>query len=307
MLGVLRIEVNAVDEQDLLEEYKECFSGVGKLKNFQAKHRVDEKVAPVAQKLRPIPFGLREKGEHKLEELIDYDIIEEVTGPTSWVSPVAVVPKPSGDIRLCVDMRRANEAILRERHPIPTVDDVLHNLNRRTTFSKLDLKWGFHQIELDEQSRDITIFVTHKGLYRYKRLSFGINSAPELYQHIIQQVVAGCEGTHNIHDDIIVHGRSVEERDARLRKTLEHLREEGLTLNKEKCVFRMSELTFMGYLLSSKGIGPTESRVEAVVNAKEPQNAGEVRSFLGLVNFSARFIPNLSTTTEALRRLTKKG
>ena len=99
----------------------------------------------------------------------------------------------------------------------------------------------------------------------------------------------------------------MEEHDARLRKTLENLREEGLTLNKEKCVFTMSELTFMGYLLSSKGIGPTESRVEAVMNAKEPQNAGEVRSFLGLVNFSARFIPNLATTTEQLRRLTKKG
>ena len=129
--------------------------------------------------------------EHKLEELIDYDIIEEVAGPTRWVSPVVVVPKPSGDIRLYVDMRRANEAILRERHPIPTVDDVLHNLNGSTTFSKLDLKWSFHQIELDEQSRDITTFVTHKGLYRYRRLSFGINSAPELYQHIIQQSCSG--------------------------------------------------------------------------------------------------------------------
>ena len=175
MLGVLRIEVNAVDEQDLLEEYKECFSGVGKLKNFQAKLHVDEKVAPVAQKLRPIPFGLRERVEHKLEKLVDYEITEEETGPTPWVSPVVVVTKPCGDIRLRVDMRRANEAILRERHPIPTVDNVLHNLNGSATFSKLDLKLGFHQIELDEQFRDITTFVTHKGLYRYKRLSLGIN------------------------------------------------------------------------------------------------------------------------------------
>ena len=306
-LGVLRIEVCSVKGQDMFEEYKECFSGVGKLKNFQAKLHVDEKIKPVAQKLRPIPFGLRGKVEHKLQELIDYDIIEEVNGPTPWVSPVVIVPKSSGDIRLCVDMRMANKAILRERHPIPTVDDILHNLNGSTTFSKLDLKWGFHQIELDESSRHITTFVTHKGLYRYKRLSFGVNSAPELYQHIIQQVVSGCEGVHNIHDDIIVHGSSMEEHDARLHKALEHLREEGLTLNQEKCVFRMSELTFMGYLLSSKGIGPTESRVEAVRNAKEPQNAGEVRSFLGLVNFSARFIPNLATKTEPLRRLTKKG
>ncbi|RUA05255.1 MAG: hypothetical protein DSY43_04955 [Gammaproteobacteria bacterium] len=204
-------------------------------------------------------------------------------------------------------MRKANEAIIRERHPIPTVDDVLYNINGSKVFSKLDLKWGFHQIELEEESRNITTFITHKGLYRYKRLMFGICSAPELYQHIIQQVLVGCEGAYNIHDDIIVFGQTAEEHDERLRKTLQHIQEKGLTLNKDKCMLRMPELTFMGYLLSQKGIGPTESRVEAVVNAREPQNAGEVRSFLGLVNFSARFVPNLATTAEPLRRLTKKG
>ena len=135
---------------------------------------------------------------------------------------------------------------------------------------------------------------------------FGISSAPELYQHTIQQALAGCEGAYNIHDNIIIHGRTVDEHDSRLRKTMECIREKGLTLNKEKCVFRMSQLTFMGYLLSSKGIGPTESRLEAVVRAKEPKNAGEVRSFLGLVNFSARFIPNLASITEPLRELTRK-
>ena len=94
------------------------------------------------------------------------DIIESVEGPTPWVSPVVVVPKQNGEIRLCVDMRRANEAIIRERHPIPTVDDVLHSPNQSTVFSKLDLKWEYHQIELEPASRSITTFVTHCGLYR---------------------------------------------------------------------------------------------------------------------------------------------
>ena len=147
---------------------------------------------------------------------MDCDFIEPVKGPTSWVSPVVVVPKRSGDIILCVDMRKASEAIVRERHPIPTVDDVLYQLNGSKMFSKLDLKWGFHQIELEQQSRVITTFITHRGLYRYKRLMFGISSAPELYQHTIQQVLAGCEGAYNIHDDIIIHGRTVEEHDSRL-------------------------------------------------------------------------------------------
>ncbi|PIK62915.1 hypothetical protein BSL78_00150 [Apostichopus japonicus] len=98
-------------------------------------------------------------------------------------------------------MRLANDAIIRERHPIPTVEKVLYEMNGSSLFTKLDLKWGFHQIELEESSREITTFVTHAGLFRYKRLMFGISSAPETYQHIIQQVIAGCEGAHNISHD----------------------------------------------------------------------------------------------------------
>ena len=259
-LAILKLEINAIKEETLLRDFPECFKGVGKLKGFQAKLHIDESVKPVAQKLRPPPYGLRDKIEQKLKELVDCDVIEPVEGPTPWVSPVVVVPKPSGDIRLCVDMRKANEAIVRERHPIPTVDDILYQLNGSKVFSKLDLKWGFHQIELEQQSRVITTFITHKGLYRYKRLMFGISSAPELYQHTIQQVLAGCEGAYNIRDDIIIHGRTVEEHDSRLQKTIECICDKGLTLNPEKCVFRMPQLTFMGYLLSRKGIGPTVKR-----------------------------------------------
>ncbi|XP_022809304.1 uncharacterized protein K02A2.6-like [Stylophora pistillata] len=170
----------ATDEENQLRDFPECFEGVGKLKGFLAKLHVDTSVKPVAQKLRPPPYGLREKIEPKLKELVNCDIIEPVEGPTPWASPVVVVPKPSGDIRLCVNMRKAKEAIVRGRHPIPTVDEILYQLNGSKVFSKLDLKWGFHQFELEQQSRVITTFITHKGLYRYNRLMFGISSAPEL-------------------------------------------------------------------------------------------------------------------------------
>ena len=307
-LGVLKFgpQVNAVNAS-LTERYPECFNGIGKLKDYKAKIHIDPTITPVAQNPRRIPFSLRAKVEAKLKELVEADIIEEVEGPTPWVSPVCVVPKPSGDIRLCVDMRRANEAILHERHPIPTVDEVLQNMNQSTVFSKLDLKWGFHQIELSEDSREITTFTTHAGLFRYKRLMFGINSAPELYQHIIQQVLQGCEGAHNIADDIIVHGKSVEEHDKRLVKVMGKLAERGLTLNPDKCEFRITRITFMGHVLSERGIGPTNEKVKAVVNAREPESATEVRSFLGLVNFCARFIPGLATTAEPLRKLTRQS
>ena len=151
-------------------------------------------------------------------------------------------------------------------------------------------------------ARPITTFVTHKGLFQYKRLMFGISCAPEMYQRVMQQALESCEGVRNIHDDIIVHGQTAEQHDARLDKALE----KGFMLNKEKRKFHMSEIEFMGHLLSARSIGPTQAKVEAVREARKPESVAEVRSFLGLVNFCARFIPDLATLSEPLRRLTRK-
>ena len=245
--------------------------------------------------------------EEKIQELINLDVIEPATGPTPWVNPVVVVPKSEGDIRLCIDMRRANEAILREIHPIPTVDEILQSLNGSKVFSKLDLRWDYHQLELTPDSRKITTFVTHCGLFRYKRLLFGVNSTSEQYQHEIQTALAGIDGQENISDDIIVHAKDQPEHDANLELVIKRLGERGLTLNAAKCQFSMDKLTFVGMLLSANGITCAADKVEAVTNAREPQSASETRSFLGLVNYCGRFIPDLATLSEPLRRLTKAG
>lgn len=172
-LGVLKIGVDVAmvsDKPKIQDMYPELFQGVGKLNTHQVKLHVNKTVEPVAQPLRRMPFNLRRKVEQKLDELLEGDIIEPVDGATTWLNPVVIAPKSDGSIRLCLDMRRANEAIIRQRYPIPTVDEVLQNMNGSTVFSKLDLKWGYHQLELTPESRDITTFATHRGVYRYKRL-----------------------------------------------------------------------------------------------------------------------------------------
>ena len=122
-----------------------------------------------------------------IDDLLNQDIIEPIQGSTTWVSAPVFLPKPGteNELRLCVDMLRVNEAILRVRYPVPTIDEILTDMNGATVFPKFDLKWGFHQIELDVNSRHLTTFVTHKGLFRYKRLMFGVSSAPEEYQKIV--------------------------------------------------------------------------------------------------------------------------
>ena len=162
-------------------------------------------------------------------------------------------------------------------------------------------------IELDKEPRDITTFATHEGLFRYKRLSFGVNSAPEKYQQIVRQVVLDIEGVLNIADDLVVHGKSIEEHDQSLHKVLQRLEEKNLTLNPLKCEFRMDKVVFMGLLLSKYGIGPTEERVPTVLEAAQPTTPTEVRSFLGMVGFSARLIPNFATLAEPLRAISRQG
>ena len=176
-----------------------------------------------------------------------------------------------------MDMRQANCAVERERYPISTIDEVLQDMSRSKVFSKLDLRWGYHQIELPKESRGITTFITHKALHRYKRLMFGISSAPEKYQQVIQQTLQDIEGVHNISDGIIVRGATQEQHDERLRRVMTRLRERGLTLNLEKCQFSMNELTFMGHVLSSRGVRVAADKIKAVVDAREPESVSEVR------------------------------
>ena len=309
-LGMMKvgIDVGAVTShaEQFRHEFPEVFTGLGKMKDTQITLHVDPNVTPVAQPLRRTPFQLRERVEEKLKQLVELDIIEPVAGPTPWVNPTVIAPKRDGDIRLCIDMRRANEAIIRERHPIPTVDEVLQGLNGSKVFSELDLNMGYHQLELEPKSRDITTFATHSGLYRYKRLLFGVNSASEVFQYKIASALAGIEGATNISDNIVVHAADKETHDKRLRQVLERMKAVNLTLNWEKCKIGLTELAFFGYLVSEKGIGPTEERVRAVVEARQPENMHELRSFLGLVNYSARFIPGFATISEPLRKLTRK-
>ena len=309
-LGVLRlgpVEPDTISQvENLKEKYPKCFEGLGKLKDFQLKLPIDKDVKPVIQAGRRIPYQMRDKLEKKIKELEAKDIIESVDGPTEWVSPVVIVPKSNGDIRLCVDMRQANTAIRRERYQIPTVDEILQDLNGSKVFSKLDIKWAYHQIELAPESRGITAFITHKGVYQYKRLMFGVSCAPEIYNKIIMQLLDKCQGVHSIFDDIVVHGSSEEEHDKRLHDVFTVLQEKGLTLNYDKCKFNLPEVEFMGHILSGKGVGLSSEKVEAIQKARRPESTSEIRSFLGLVNFSGRFIPDLATLADPLRKLTKK-
>ena len=204
-------------------------------------------------------------------------------------------------------MRQVNEAIQRIRHPIHTVDDVNFELNGATCFSKLDLSQAYYQLELDEASRYITTFCTHVGLFRYKRLNYGTNAAAEIFQYTLQTQLQGLNGVKNIADDILVYGTTREEHDENLDKCLKRLSDKGLRLNHAKCSFVNETLEFFGQIFSKDGNKPDPKRVDALKNASVPTSVSEVRSLLGMANYSAKYIPNFATITAPLRQLTKKS
>ena len=310
-LGVVNINIVSEVQSDdrWVNQYSELFRGVGLLKDTSIKLHIDESQTPVALPHRRVPFHLRSKVEDKIQELLDDDIIEPARGPTPWVSPIVTPCKPGNpdEIRLCVDMRGPNQAILRERHITPTIEDVLSDMNGACVFSKLDLNQGYHQLLLDETSRYITTFTTHAGLFRYKRLNFGISCASEIFQNTIHKLLVNLKGTLNVSDDILVYGCDQQQHDERLHAVLQRLQSSGLTLNIKKCRYSQSSVTYLGYTFGAQGISPDPSKVEAVHNANAPSNPSEVRSLLGLANYCARFIPDFATITAPLRTLTRKG
>lgn len=302
-LGVLKlgIQVNALVPAQA--NSNASVSAFPKFKDVLIEIPIEPEIKPVCQPYRRIPIPLENKINEKLQELLNLDIIEEVTEPSKWVSPMVPILKENGDVRICIDMRRANEAIVRENHPLPTMDQLLPNFKKAQVFSRLDVKNAFHQCEIHPDSRFITTFITSKGMFRYKRLMFGISCAPELFQKIMERILLKCEGTVNFIDDIVIFGSNRIEHDQRLQETLKVLEENNVLLNHDKCVYGVNKIDFLGHELSNAGIKPLNKYIDNIQTFRAPNTVEELQSFLGLVNFVGKWIPNLATLTESLRKV----
>ena len=250
---------------------------MGKFKDYKLKLHIDENVTPVQQPIRRLPYHTRKKVTLELGWRMI--ALKKLKVQNTWINPVVVVPKLNGNIRLCLDMGRANEAIVRERHQIPKVEEILPELHNEKHFSKIGLKKGYHQIELAEESRHITTFLTDEGCLQSKHLVYGVSSAFEQFQKVIEQSIAGCPGTRSISNDILIWSSSIEEMALPLDTLFKALDARKLKIYPKNCVFGTTKLTLAGYCLTDKGIYPDKSKVDAVNNAKTPTNATEVKSF----------------------------
>lgn len=277
-----------------------------KIRGIEIHLPVRPEVPPVKQPLRRIPAALARMVKEKLDELEQSDIIERVTEPSPWISALIPIFKDNGELRLCVDMRRVNEAILREHHPLPVFDESFPYLTKAKYFTVLDIKQAYHQCELDVESRALTTFMTQWGRYRYKRLVFGVNCAPEIFQRTMESMLSHCQNVIVFIDDLLIYGATENEHDLCLTKVMTVLKDQDVLHNSQKCRIKMKEVKFLGHILSAEGIRPTEDKIQAIKSFKAPNSKEELRSLLGLINYVGKFMPDLATLTDCLRQLIKK-
>lgn len=296
--------VRGTSVEELKTKYAEIFTPeLGTVKGVKATLHVKEGAVPVFHKARPVPYSLRPAVEKELTRMQEEGVITQVDF-SEWATPLVLVPKTDGSIRLCGDYRSTvNQGIHVDTYPIPTPEEVHTKLAGGKTFSKIDLRCAYQQLLLDEESQALATISTHKGLFRYTRLPFGISSSPAIWQRFIDQVLLGLDSTCAIMDDVIVTGKDEEEHLQNLEKVFQRFQRYGLKVKVEKCSFMQTSVVYMGTCISAEGIHPTEDKVEAIRNAPTPQDATELRSWLGMLNFHAKFIPNLSSVIHPLNNL----
>ena len=290
--------------QDVLTQNEEVFKEeLGKLRGPPAKLYVDKEAAPRFFKPRPVPYAMRAKVEAELDRLRREDVIEPVKY-SEWAAPLVPVLKPDNTVRLCGDYKlTVNRVSKLEQYPIPRIEDLFANLSGGEKFSKLDMSHAYHQIALDEESKKFVTVNTHKGLFTYKVLPFGVSSSPAIFQRTIEGVLQGIPHVAIFLDDILLTGRNDREHLHTLKVVLQRLQDAGLRLKRSKCTFMASEVVFLGHKVDSMGLHPISDKVRAIENAPPPSNVTELEVYLGLLNYYNKFLPNLSTVLAPVHKL----
>lgn len=241
-----------------------------------------------------------------VDELLKNDIIQESNSP--YASPVLLVDKPSGEKRMCVDYRSLNKITVKEKYPMPIVEDLIDKLKGCKYYTSLDLKSGYYQINVHKDSIAKTAFITPDGHYEFRRMPFGLCNGPSVFQRLMNTVLGKLRFEKVIcyMDDLLIATDSLEANVKQLEEVLKVLQDNGLTINLEKCHFFQSSVSFLGYEISEEGIRPGKKKLKAVKEYPEPKTVHQVRQFLGLINYFRKFIKDCAVISKPLVKLLKK-
>ena len=305
---VINPELNQEQQRQLLElvkEFREIFTDRPGT-SVTSEHSISLTSSdPVKQRPYSVPFVLKDKVKDEINTMLDLGVIEH--SDAAYASPVVLVKKKDGNIRFCVDYRRLNQITLFDTEPMPNTEEVFARIHDKRFFSKLDLSKGYWQIPIKTECRDATTFVCSEGSFRYLKMPFGLVNAPATLNRLMRRLLNGISGADCYMDDVL--GSSVRWSDHMtvLRQVFSRMRQEGLTLRPSKCLLGFGSLDFVGHVVGEGHLSPHPDTVEKIKTAKVPETKKQVRSFLGLIGFYRRYIPNFSSVAAPLSDLTKKG
>ncbi|RVW85873.1 Retrovirus-related Pol polyprotein from transposon 17.6 [Vitis vinifera] len=255
---------------------------------------------------RMAPVELKEL-KVQLQELLDKGFIRPSVSP--WGAPVLFVKKKDGSMRLCIDYRELNKVTVRNKYPLPRIDDLFDQLQGACVFSKIDLRSGYHQLRVRGEDVPKTAFRTRYGHYEFLVMPFGLTNAPAAFMDLMNRVFKPYLDQFVVVfiDDILVYSRSREEHEGHLSIVLQTLRDKQLYAKLKKCEFWLDRISFLGHVVSNDGISVDPSKVDAVANWRRPSTVTEIQSFLGLAGYYRRFIEGFSKIALPLTKLTQKG
>jgi hypothetical protein len=247
----------------------------------------------------------REEMERAVKDMLEKGLIEPSASP--FGAPVLFIKKPDGSLRFCIDYRGLNKITIKNRYPLPRIDDLLDRLQGATTFSSLDLLSGYYQLRLPLSDIPKTAFRTPFGLYQWKVLPMGLTNAPSVFMAAMNRVLADLKFAIVYLDDILIFSKSPEEHVGHMREVLKRLKDNQYFCKLTKCDFFKTSIKFLGHIVSPQGVSPDPAKVASILNWPTPQNVSDVRSFLGLANYFRKFIENYAEITTPLTNLVKGG
>lgn len=302
-----RTSINMIryeSKEQFVDHNRAVFEGLGEIPG-ECSIMLKDNAVPHLKYRKRIPDSLHNKLREQLSSMEKEGIISPVNYLTDWVNNLQIVEKPNGAIRLCLDPTALNSCIRREHFLIPTAEAIISRLANKRVFSVLDLKNGFWQLQLDRKNSDLTTFMTPFGRYRWNRVPFGINSAPELFMKSMVRIFGDIPNVEIYFDDIFISGSTIEEHDATMELVLSRARENNIKFNSEKIQYRSEEVKFMGQVIRKNVVMPDSKYSDAIMELTVPKNKTDVMRLLGMLKFLARFIPNLTSKSAHLRELTK--
>ena len=294
--------------KDLLNKYADLFAPktrpIGRTPTV--KHSTPTEGPPIRQPLRRIPETLKSVVDEEVTKMLDQGVEKPSNSP--WSSPIVMVKKKDGSWRFCVDYCKLNSVTHQDAYPLPRIDSTLDSLAGAAYFTTLDLASCYWQVEVEEQDKEKTAFSTPKGHFEFNVMPFGLTNAPSTFQCLMECVLAGLTQKQCLIylDDIVVFSKSFEEHLGWLTNVFQALRRAGLTLQFKKCHFAQRQVRYLGHVVSAAGIHPDPAKTEAVSTYPVPNNAKELRQFLGLANYYRCFVADYSKIAEPLHKLLTK-